>query len=78
MEGDEAMKILMFLGAALFAASIVAVSVEANAKSTSANSPCKADRQRLCPQFPNGSAGPCLKKHLSDLSPACRAKVQGK
>ncbi|MGY3332274.1 hypothetical protein ACVILI_005291 [Mesorhizobium sp. USDA 4775] len=35
------------------------------------------DRQRLCPHFPNGSAGPCLKKHLSDLSPACKAQVLG-
>ena len=62
---------------AAMAAMVLAVGVEANAKSTIANSPCKADRQRLCPQFPNGSAGPCLRKHLSELSPACKAKVLG-
>jgi len=37
--------------------------------------PCRADRLRLCPESPPGKkARPCLKKHLNDLSPACRAK----
>ena len=71
------MKMVKVLVVAAVAAMVLAVGVEAHAKSTIANSPCKADRQRLCPQFPNGSAGPCLKKHLSELSPACKAKVLG-
>ncbi|MBN9216430.1 MAG: hypothetical protein J0I79_00605 [Mesorhizobium sp.] len=71
------MKLVKLLGLAAMVATVLAVGVEANAKSTIANSPCKEDRQRLCPQFPNGKAGPCLKKHLKELSPACKAKVLG-
>jgi hypothetical protein len=72
------MKLVKVLGLVAMVATVLAVGVEANAKSTIANSPCKEDRQRLCPQFPNGKAGPCLKKHLKELSPACKAKVLGK
>jgi hypothetical protein len=39
---------------------------------------CKTDRMRLCPQSAPDKAAPCLKKHMSELSPACRAKTQGK
>ncbi len=38
---------------------------------------CKVDKARLCPQSPANKAGACLRKHMSKLSPGCRAKLQG-
>lgn len=37
-------------------------------------SPCAPDYKRLCSTVPIGKAAACLKKHVSELSPACRAK----
>lgn len=36
--------------------------------------PCEADYQRLCTTTPVGKSA-CLKKHMSELSSACRAKL---
>jgi hypothetical protein len=38
---------------------------------------CKTDRLRLCPQSAPDKAAPCLRKHKSELSPGCLAKLQG-
>lgn len=35
---------------------------------------CKSDRARLCAEAP-GKALSCLKQHLDELTPACRAKI---
>ncbi|UVK46845.1 hypothetical protein BPNPMPFG_002559 [Mesorhizobium sp. AR07] len=37
-------------------------------------SPCAPDYKRLCSKTPVGRAASCLKKHISELSPACKAK----
>ena len=37
-------------------------------------SPCASDYKRLCSKTPVNRAASCLKKHISELSPACRAK----
>jgi len=37
--------------------------------------PCEADYQRLCTTTPVGKSA-CLKKHMSELSPACKAKFR--
>jgi len=37
-------------------------------------SPCATDYKRLCSTVPIGKAAACFKKHLSELSPACKAK----
>ncbi|MET2830872.1 hypothetical protein [Mesorhizobium shangrilense] len=42
--------------------------------STKAASPCTPDYKRLCSKTPVGQAASCLKKHIGELSPACKAK----
>ncbi|WP_421916824.1 hypothetical protein [Mesorhizobium sp.] len=42
--------------------------------STRTTSPCAPDYKRLCSTTPVGQAASCLKKHISELSPACKAK----
>ena len=37
-------------------------------------SPCAPDYKRLCSKTPVNQAASCLKKHISELSPACKAK----
>ncbi|UDL88930.1 hypothetical protein LGH82_28125 [Mesorhizobium sp. PAMC28654] len=37
-------------------------------------SPCVPDYKRLCSKTPVGEAASCLKKHMSELSPACKAR----
>lgn len=37
-------------------------------------SPCAPDYKRLCSKTPVSQAASCLKKHISELSPACKAK----
>ena len=63
-------------GAALFAGA------NANARDTSQpaghKTPCFHDRIRLCPQSAPDKAGNCLKQHMSQLTPACRAYEQRK
>ncbi|WP_155765355.1 hypothetical protein [Mesorhizobium erdmanii] len=39
-----------------------------------ATSPCAPDYKRLCSKTPVSQAASCLKKHISELSPACKAK----
>jgi hypothetical protein len=35
---------------------------------------CGTDIKRLCQKTPANQVASCLKKHMSELSPACRAK----
>lgn len=35
---------------------------------------CRTDIKRLCQKTPTGQIASCLKKHMNDLSPACKAK----
>jgi len=46
-------------------------SAKFNARTTS---PCTSDYKRLCSKTPVNQAASCLKKHMSELSPACKAK----
>lgn len=47
----------------------------ANAKSSMrTTSACAPDYKRLCSKTPVGQAASCLKKHMDELSPACKAK----
>ena len=46
-------------------------SAKFNARTTS---PCAPDYKRLCSRTPVSQAASCLKKHISELSPACKAK----
>jgi len=39
-------------------------------------SPCAPDYKRLCASTPVNQAASCLKKHIDELSPACRAKYK--
>jgi hypothetical protein len=40
--------------------------------------PCRADFARLCPGLPPGEAvfGDCVRRHLAEVSPECRAKLE--
>ncbi|WP_421916825.1 hypothetical protein [Mesorhizobium sp.] len=38
------------------------------------SSRCRADIKRLCHKTPMGEVASCLKQHMSELSPACKAK----
>ena len=77
------MKLRMF-GSGLLAGlslltAVMASPVEArNPSSNPYRTPCHDDRIRLCSTASPGKAGSCLKKHINELSPACKAQVKKK
>ena len=40
--------------------------------------PCRADAQRLCKMPDNAKGLSCLKQHISELTPACKAFISKK
>ncbi|MBZ9761585.1 hypothetical protein LB553_11955 [Mesorhizobium sp. CA8] len=40
--------------------------------------PCRADAQRLCKMVDNAKGLSCLKQHISELTPACKAFLSKK
>lgn len=64
---------LAILAALAFGATQVAYA--RNLSSNPYKTPCHDDRLRLCSAVSPGKAGGCLKQHLNDLSPACKAFV---
>lgn len=49
-----------------------------NMTSNPYRTPCHDDRLRLCSKVAPGNAGKCLRQHLNDLEPACKAFVTKK
>ncbi|TPI41946.1 hypothetical protein FJW07_05435 [Mesorhizobium sp. B3-1-9] len=60
------------LGLALLASSSLFVADVALAKDAY-KTPCRADAQRLCKMVDNAKGLSCLKQHISELTPACKA-----
>jgi hypothetical protein len=59
---------------AIIALSGVGLAYAKGGHSMNTKSPCATDYRRLCSTVQIGKAAACLKKHLSELSPACKAK----
>jgi len=62
--------------AALMGLSFAGVADAKGGHQIRAVSPCTPDYKRLCASTPVNQAASCLKKHIAELSPACRAKYK--
>lgn len=65
----------------ILGAVIAAVAGVAQARNTSSapyKTPYRDDRLRLYSAAKPGKAGKCLKQHMDDLSPACKAFLKSK
>ncbi|TPI19795.1 MULTISPECIES: hypothetical protein [unclassified Mesorhizobium] len=65
------------LGLALLASSSLFLADVASAKDAY-KTPCRTDAQRVCKMVDNAKGLSCLKQHISELTPACKAFLSKK